>query len=106
MTATALYEFFGLAFWQPMIAILISAPLAYLAVRSVPLLFILILTIDRCSGETDINPISAVAKVTQLLFAGIAPHNLVTNLMSAAVAGAGSSQAGDMCQDFKTGFAV
>jgi uncharacterized membrane protein YdbT with pleckstrin-like domain len=35
MTTVALYEFFDLAFWQPIIAIIISAPLAYLAVRFV-----------------------------------------------------------------------
>ena len=36
--------------------------------------------------------------MTQLLFAAIAPHNVVVNLVSALVAAAGASQAGDLCQ--------
>eukprot|EP00854_Cymbomonas_tetramitiformis_P002882 gene2882-3688_t len=57
----------------------------------------------QCAGETDINPIGPMGKVTQLLFAILAPGNMVANLMTAAVAAAGASQAGDLCQDFKTG---
>jgi hypothetical protein len=31
----------------------------------------------RCSGETDINPISAAGKVTQLVFAGLPGEELL-----------------------------
>ena len=39
----------------------------------------------QCAGETDINPIGAMGKVAQLLFAVLAPRDIVTNLMAAAV---------------------
>ncbi|MCP4809222.1 MAG: OPT family oligopeptide transporter [Proteobacteria bacterium] len=72
------------------IAIVLSAVLAMIAVRS--------------TGETDINPIGGMGKVTQLVFGGLAPGLVATNLMSAAITGSGASQAGDMMQDLKTGY--
>lgn len=74
------------------LAIALSSLLATIAVRS--------------TGETDINPIGGMGKVTQLAFAGLAPGAVSTNLMAAAITGAGASQAGDMMQDLKTGFLV
>ena len=57
----------------------------------------------RSTGETDINPIGGMGKVTQLVFGGLAPAQMTTNLMAAGITGAGASQAGDMMQDLKTG---
>jgi len=37
-------------------------------------------------------------QVTQLVFALVAPGNITSNLMAAAISGAGASQAGDMMQ--------
>lgn len=58
----------------------------------------------RSTGETDINPIGGMGKVTQLVFGGLAPSAMTTNLMAAAITGSGASQAGDMMQDLKTGY--
>ena len=58
----------------------------------------------RSTGETDINPIGGMGKITQLVYGGIAPGAMTTNLMAAAITGAGASQAGDMMQDLKTGY--
>lgn len=80
---------FGIPFWMTLIAVALSSVLAAIAVRS--------------TGETDINPVGGMGKVTQLVFAGIAPGQIPTNLMSAAITGAGASQAGDMMHDLKTG---
>ena len=80
---------FGLPAWQPIVAVPLSFVLAYVAVRT--------------SGEADINPVGSVAKVTQLVFALIAPGHMTSNLMAAAISGAGAAQAGDMMGDFKTG---
>jgi len=71
------------------LAIALSSVLAMIAVRS--------------TGETDINPIGGMGKVTQLVYGAIAPGSIPTNLMAAAITGAGASQAGDMMQDLKTG---
>ena len=71
------------------VALVLSFALATVAVRS--------------TGETDINPVGGMGKVTQLAYGGLAPGSLGTNLMAAAVTGAGASQAADMMQDLKTG---
>lgn len=79
---------FGIMWPLTLIAIALSAVLAIVAVRSV--------------GETDINPIGGMGKVTQLVFGGLASGSITTNLMCAAITGAGASQAGDMMTDLKT----
>lgn len=71
------------------LAIILSAVLSAIAVRA--------------TGETDINPIGGMGKVTQLVFGGLAPGAMATNLMSAAVTASGASQAADLMQDLKTG---
>lgn len=81
---------FGIAWYLSVVAIGLSAILAAAATRSV--------------GETDINPIGGVGKVTQLVFGGIAPGQISTNLMAAAITGGGASQSADMMQDLKTGY--
>ena len=81
---------FGIPWWLTVIAVALSSILATIAVRS--------------TGETDINPIGGMGKITQIVFAGLAPGVPTTNLMAAAVTGAGASQAGDMMQDLKTGY--
>lgn len=50
-------------------------------------------------GQTDLNPVSGVGKVSQLVFGfAIAPGKVVANLVAGAVAEAGAAQAGDMMQ--------
>lgn len=81
---------FGIPMWMSAVAIALSSVLAAIAVRS--------------AGETDINPIGGMGKVTQLVFGGLAPGNLQTNLMTAGITAAGAAQAADMMQDLKTGW--
>jgi len=57
----------------------------------------------RALGQTDINPSSQIARVTQLIFTFIAPNNQVGNIIAGAISSAGALQAGDMMQDLKTG---
>ncbi|OKL63736.1 hypothetical protein UA08_00903 [Talaromyces atroroseus] len=64
----------------------------------------------RALGETDLNPVSGISKLTQLIFSLATPASLhtrrsavVTNLLAGAVSEAGALQAGDMMQDLKTG---
>ncbi|PFH53036.1 hypothetical protein AMATHDRAFT_55989 [Amanita thiersii Skay4041] len=57
----------------------------------------------RALGETDLNPVSGLGKVSQLFFAWIQPGNVVANIIAGGVAEAGASQAGDLMQDLKTG---
>jgi len=74
---------------EPSIAILFSLLVAVLAVRAL--------------GETDLNPVSGIGKVSQLLFALVSPGNVVANLVAGAVAEAGAIGAGDMMQDLQCG---
>ncbi|KAI9298548.1 OPT superfamily oligopeptide transporter [Neoconidiobolus thromboides FSU 785] len=57
----------------------------------------------RALGETDLNPVSGIGKVSQVVFGALLPGNLVGNLVAGGVAEAGAMQAGDMMQDLKTG---
>ncbi|KZO96613.1 oligopeptide transporter [Calocera viscosa TUFC12733] len=57
----------------------------------------------RALGETDLNPVSGLGKISQLLFAVLQPGNVVANIIAGGVAEAGAQQAGDLMQDLKTG---
>ncbi|KAK7518277.1 oligopeptide transporter-like protein [Phyllosticta citriasiana] len=63
----------------------------------------------RALGETDLNPVSGISKLTQLLIALAIPHAasnpnaVVINLVAGAVSESGALQAGDLMQDLKTG---
>ncbi len=83
---------FGINPFMTLLAIILSMFMAAIAVR--------------CIGQTEVNPISAFASMTQLIFGGISPNNVTANLTMAGVAGAGAGEAGDMMQDLKTGWLV
>ena len=61
----------------------------------------------RALGETDLNPVSGIGKVSQLVFALIIPRSnpkaIIINLIAGGIAEAGAQQAGDLMQDLKTG---
>ncbi|PWW74581.1 OPT superfamily oligopeptide transporter [Tuber magnatum] len=61
----------------------------------------------RALGQTDLNPVSGISKLTQLFFALITPLNhpssIIINLVAGAISEAGAQQAGDIMQDLKTG---
>lgn len=61
----------------------------------------------RALGETDLNPVSGISKLTQLLFALVTPpgskNAVVINLIAGALSESGALQAGDLLQDLKTG---
>lgn len=86
LAITVAWFVFKIPPWMTIIAIALSSVLAMIAVRS--------------TGETDINPVGGMGKITQLAFAGQA---MSTNLMAASITGAGASQAGDMMHDLKAG---
>ena len=61
----------------------------------------------RALGETDLNPVSGISKLTQLVFALVTPSGsknaVVINLLAGGISEAGALQAGDLLQDLKTG---
>jgi OPT family oligopeptide transporter len=75
----------------------------WIAALGVLLTFLLALVAARVSGETNITPVGAMGKVTQLCFALLAPAQPAANLMSANVTGGAASQCADLMHDLKTG---
>ncbi|THW31215.1 oligopeptide transporter-like protein [Aureobasidium pullulans] len=61
----------------------------------------------RALGETDLNPVSGISKLTQLFFALVtpsgSPNAVIVNLIAGAISESGALQAGDLLQDLKTG---
>ena len=78
-----------------------------LAILALFLALILSIVGVRALGETDLNPVSGISKITQLLFSLLpsahAPHAVLINLLAGALSEAGAQQAGDIMQDLKTG---
>lgn len=76
-------------------------------ILSIILALLLSLIGVRALGETDLNPVSGISKLTQLFFALVIPSsnpNAITiNLLAGAISESGALQAGDMMQDLKTG---
>ncbi|KAI9257239.1 OPT oligopeptide transporter protein-domain-containing protein [Phascolomyces articulosus] len=57
----------------------------------------------RALGETDLNPVSGIGKISQVIFALVMPGGIAANLLAGGIAEAGAQQAGDLMQDLKTG---
>jgi uncharacterized oligopeptide transporter (OPT) family protein len=84
-------------------------PIYSLVIAIVLALFLSVLGV-RALGETDLNPVSGIGKLSQLLFALIIPKDhpgaVLVNLVAGAIAEAGAQQAGDLMQDLKTGHLI
>ncbi|KAK4948909.1 OPT superfamily [Elasticomyces elasticus] len=80
-----------------------------ISLTTLALLLALVLSIMgvRALGETDLNPVSGISKLTQLIFALVTPagskNAVVINLLAGGISEAGALQAGDLLQDLKTG---
>jgi len=82
--------YFNIPVYQTLLAIVLASVLSAVAAWAM--------------GETEINPISVAGKLNQLVFGALAPGQIITNLMAGGVAAAGAGSAGDMLQDWKTGY--
>ena len=81
---------FGITWWMGILAVLVT--------------FLLSIVAARATGETDITPIGAMGKITQLLYGVIAPSNITTNLMTACITSGAASHAADLLTDLKCGY--
>jgi len=73
--------------------------------------FVLSLVVSRAVGETDLQPVGAMGKVMQLLFALISPPgaagvqaSVLQNVMSAGIAAGSAEASAELLSDFKTGY--
>lgn len=85
-----LYSYFGTSIWMGILAVLLT--------------FFLSLVACRATGESDITPVGAMGKITQLLFGVVAPSNIVTNLMTASVTAGAAGSSADLLIDLKSGY--
>lgn len=89
---SVLYFFFDTSVW--------------LGCLAVALTFFLGIVACRATGESDITPIGAMGKVTQLSFGALAPANVSANLMTAAVTAGAAGSAADLLVDLKSGYVL
>ena len=73
---------------------------------AVAITFILSVVAARATGETDITPIGAMGKITQLTYGVVAPTNITTNLMTASITAGAASQSADLLTDLKAGYLI
>ncbi|MFM8635972.1 MAG: OPT/YSL family transporter, partial [Planctomycetia bacterium] len=81
---------FGITWWMGILAVVVT--------------FLLSIVAARATGETDITPIGAMGKITQLLYGVVAPTNITTNLMTACITSGAASHAADLLTDLKSGY--
>lgn len=84
--------FFGIHWWMGALAVFMSFFLAIVACRA--------------TGETDITPVGAMGKITQLMYGGIAPGNMTANLMTANVTAGAATSSADLLQAWRCGYQV
>ncbi|MGD0897439.1 MAG: OPT family oligopeptide transporter [Thermoguttaceae bacterium] len=80
----------------------------WMGVLAVLLTFVLSIVAARATGETDITPIGAMGKITQLFYGVVGPHeavsNMTTNLMTASITAGAASHSADLLTDLKSGY--
>ncbi|MHB0996198.1 MAG: OPT family oligopeptide transporter [Elusimicrobiales bacterium] len=76
----------------------------WMGLVAVVLTFFLAIVAARATGESDITPIGAMGKITQLTFGILAPSNMTTNLMTASVTAGAAGATADLLVDLKSGY--
>ena len=71
---------------------------------SIALAFVLSVVAARATGETNITPIGAMGKITQLTFGVLMPGNGTANLMTATVTAGAAAHSADLLTEVKTGY--
>ncbi len=88
----------------------------WMGILAVLMTFVLSIVAARATGETDVTPIGAMGKITQLTYGAIAHwnrttdvmaasvRNITTNLMTAMITAGASSHSADLLTDLKCGY--
>ncbi len=76
----------------------------WMGLVAVVMTFFLAIVAARATGESDITPIGAMGKITQLTFGVLAPANMTTNLMTASVTAGAAGATADLLVDLKSGY--
>ncbi len=76
----------------------------WMGLVAVVMTFFLAIVAARATGESDITPVGAMGKITQLTFGVLAPTNMTTNLMTASVTAGAATATADLLTDLKSGY--
>ena len=76
----------------------------HLGLLAVLLTFFLSLVACRATGESDITPIGALGKITQLVYGVLIPQNATANLMTASITANAAASSADLLTDLKSGY--
>jgi uncharacterized oligopeptide transporter (OPT) family protein len=76
----------------------------HLGLLAVLLTFFLSLVACRATGESDITPIGALGKITQLVYGVLIPQNATANLMTASITANAAVSSADLLTDLKSGY--
>ncbi len=82
--------FFGVQIWMGIIA--------------VPMVFIFALIGVNSTALTSITPTGPLGKITQLVYGGIAPGNITTNIATAGISAEVAGSASNLIQNIKPGY--
>jgi uncharacterized oligopeptide transporter (OPT) family protein len=76
----------------------------YFGLLAVAMTFFLALVAARATGESDITPIGAMGKITQLTYGVLIPQSTTANLMTASITANCATSAADLLTDLKSGY--
>jgi uncharacterized oligopeptide transporter (OPT) family protein len=82
--------FFGVEYWMGAIA--------------VPMVFVFALIGVNSTALTSITPTGPLGKITQLVYGGIAPGNITTNIATAGISAEVAGNASNLIQNIKPGY--
>jgi uncharacterized oligopeptide transporter (OPT) family protein len=68
------------------------------------LTFVLSLVACRATGESDITPVGAMGKITQLTYGVLIPQSTTANLMTASITASSAGSSADLLNDLKSGY--
>ncbi|MBD3165478.1 OPT family oligopeptide transporter, partial [bacterium] len=88
------------------IAMLIFDMPLWMGLLAVIMSFFLALVACRVAGETDVTPVGAMGKVTQLFYGAIARGQTNINLMAACITAGVADSASDLLIDLKSGYVL
>lgn len=75
-----------------------------MGVIAIPLVFLLTVIAANTTAHTGQTPSGAMGKITQLIYAGLAPRTITTNIMTAGIASDAAISGSSLLQDIKPGY--
>ncbi|MCB9864057.1 MAG: OPT/YSL family transporter, partial [Phycisphaerales bacterium] len=75
-----------------------------MGIIAIPLVFLLTVIAANTTAHTGQTPSGAMGKITQLIYAGLAPDTIKTNIMTAGIASDAAISGSSLLQDIKPGY--